>query len=184
MLNIKKIAEISPEAKVSLIFGFLAFIVSLFFGLAVGNRIVILLTRVLFFTIVYATIGYASMLVIKHFVPEVYEILNKVLNIGQSLDMATESSDVTMQSEYKNSDDSDKGEGIVSSDSGNESIDVGATYNEAFTPLEAKDFTTFTTEESKPKKMGKHIVLDDKKIHYEPKIMAEAIRTMIKRDKD
>ncbi|HOE20959.1 MAG TPA: hypothetical protein PKJ69_08375 [Spirochaetota bacterium] len=184
MLTIKKITEISPEAKVSLIFGLLAFIVSLFFGLVVGNRIVILFVRVLFFTVIYATIGYASMLVIKHFVPEVYEILNNLLNIGQSLDTVTESSAEMMQSEDKSSDDYEKGEVVVSSDSGNESINRGTTYNEAFTPLEAKDFTAFTTEESKPKKMGKHIVLDDKKIQYEPKIMAEAIRTMIKRDKD
>ena len=37
------------------------------------------------------------------------------------------------------------------------------------------------TEESK---MGKHILVEEKRVKYEPKIVAEAIRTMISRDND
>lgn len=183
MLFNEKMSKIPLEGKVSIIFGILAFFVSLFFGIMVGNRIGILLGRVLFFTVIYSAIGYGSLLIIKRLVPEVYEILNQSFefskkDISQEEYVSVKPDETsTVQEESATRDEEYTGQTSVSGTS-------DTSYSEVFTPLEAKDFTNLSTKDSKPKKMGKHIVLDDKKIQYEPKIMAEAIRTMLKRDKD
>ncbi|MDH7553332.1 MAG: hypothetical protein QHH74_06745 [Spirochaetota bacterium] len=183
MLFNEKMFRISLEGKVSIIFGILAFFVSLLFGIIAGNKISILFSRVLFFTVIYAAIGYGSLLIIKRLVPEVYEILNQSFefsqkNVSQEEYVSVKPDETSeVREESATRDEEYTAETSVSGTS-------DSSYNEVFTPLEAKDFTNLSTKDSKPKKMGKHIVLDDKKIQYEPKIMAEAIRTMLKRDKD
>ncbi|MCX8122839.1 MAG: hypothetical protein N3F66_01585 [Spirochaetes bacterium] len=182
MLINDKIMGLSLEVRIAIIFGIIAFLISLLFGIIVGNKIGIVFTRVLFFTILYAGIGYASLLIIKRLVPEMYEILNQ--SFGFSRKNISQEENITVKPDESSNikeggvANQDYGAGTVSSET------QDTTYSEAFTPLEAKDFTNLSTKDSKPKKMGKHIVLDDKKIQYEPKIMAEAIRTMLKRDKD
>lgn len=178
--------RISLEVKVAIIFGILAFFVSLLFGVMVGNKIGILFGRILFFTVLYAAIGYGSLLIIKRLVPEVYEILNQTLEFSKR--NVTQEEFVTVKPDEPNTvqEEGPQGDEEYTADtqiSGTSDTSY-TSYNEVFTPLEAKDFTNLSTRDSKPKKMGKHIVLDDKKIQYEPKIMAEAIRTMLKRDKD
>lgn len=183
MILSEKIYKISLELKVSILFGILAFVVTLLFGSMVGNKIGILIGRVLFFTVVYAAIGYGSLVIIKRRVPEVYEILNQSFGFPKS--NVSQDEYVTVKPDESN---------VVQEEgpNGNEenipdtsiSKKADTSYTEVFTPLESKDYTNLSTKDSKPKKMGKHIVLDDKKIQYEPKVMAEAIRTMLKRDKD
>ncbi len=183
MLFNEKMFRISLEGKVAIIFGILAFLISLLFGIMVGNKIGILFGRVLFFTVIYSALGYGSLLIIKRLVPEVYEILNQSFKFLQSKESQEEYITVkpdetsTVQEESATRDEEYTAEKSASGTS-------DTSYKEVFTPLETKDFTTVSTKDSKHKKMGKHIVLDDKKIQYEPKIMAEAIRTMLKRDKD
>jgi hypothetical protein len=183
MLLNEKMFKISLEVKVSILFGILAFFVSLLFGIMVGNKIGILFGRVLSFTVLYAAIGYGSLVIIKRLVPEVYEILNQSFELSKRKVSQEEYVTVkpdetnTVQEEAATGDDGYTADTLVSGT-------ADTSYNEVFTPLESKDFTNLSTKDSKPKKMGKHIVLDDKKIQYEPKIMAEAIRTMLKRDKD
>ncbi len=189
MILNEKILRISLEGRVAIIFGILAFFVSLSFGIMVGNKIGILFSRVLFFTVLYAVIGYGSLLIIKRLVPEVYEILDqsfelskKSLNQEESIVVKPDESSGIREKSTIRGDSSAVDEVYATGSAVSGTSD--ATYNEVFTPLGVKDFTNLSTRDSKPKKMGKHIVLDDKKIQYEPKIMAEAIRTMLKRDKD
>ncbi len=181
LLNVKMF-RISLEGKVSIVFGILAFFVSLLFGIIVGNKISILFSRILFFTVVYAALGYGSILIIKHLVPEVYEILKESLEFSKGNTSQEEYVTVKPDGTSTVKEQGATGEEVYTDTSVSGPSDMS--YSEAFTPLEAKDFTNLSTNDSKPKKMGKHIVLDDKKIQYEPKIMAEAIRTMLKRDKD
>jgi len=149
----------------------------------VGNKMGILFGRVLFFTVLYAAIGWGSLLIIKRLVPEVYEILNQSFEFSKR--NVSQEEYVTVKPDETNT---VQEEGPQGDEEYNPDTSISGTadtsYNEVFTPLESKDFTNLSTKDSKPKKMGKHIVLDDKKIQYEPKIMAEAIRTMLKRDKD
>ncbi|MGQ9842509.1 MAG: hypothetical protein ACUVRK_03000 [Spirochaetota bacterium] len=175
--------KISLELKVSMLFGIIAFFVSLLFGSMVGNKIGILISRVLFFTVVYAALGYGSLVIIKRRVPEVYEILNQ--SFGFSKRNVSQEEYVTVKPNELNA---VQEEGPNGNEENTPDISISkkadTSQTEVFTPLESKDYTNLSTKDSKPKKMGKHIVLDDKKIQYEPKVMAEAIRTMIKRDKD
>ncbi|MGB4268491.1 MAG: hypothetical protein WBK20_04840 [Spirochaetota bacterium] len=175
--------KISLEVKVSIIFGILAFFVSLLFGIMVGNKIGILFGRVLIFTVIYAAIGYGSLLIIKRLVPEVYEILNQSFGLLKRNESQEEYVSVKPDETSRVPEESaTRDEEYTADKSASGTLDTS--YNEVFTPLDAKDFTNLSTKDSNSKKMGKHIVLDDKKIQYEPKIMAEAIRTMLKRDKD
>lgn len=183
MLLNEKMYKISLELKVSILFGILAFFVSLLFGSMVGNKIGILIGRVLFFTVIYAAIGYGSLVIIKRRVPEVYEILNQSFEFSKR--NVSQEEYVTVKPDESNAvqEEGPKGDEEYTPDI-SISGKADTSYTEVFTPLESKDYTNLSTKDSNPKKMGKHIVMDDKKIQYEPKVMAEAIRTMLKRDKD
>ena len=128
---------------------------------------------------VFFIVGYGTVTVLKNYVPEIYEAL---VSAGEK----SGEKGLEGQAEVNISDI----ESDVSSDTGNEpETDKG----EEFTEFTQKDFDRYkTTDDSgldasltaSGGKLGKHIIVQEQFNSYEPKIMAQAIRTMMSKDKD
>lgn len=165
--------NIQWEVRLAFVLGVSALVLSPVVGIVAGNPVIIVLIRAVVFSIVFALIGYGSIFVIKKFVPEFYEAVFANANHG---------GDVT-ESEISGDEISD-----FSSESVDESGEVENGIEEELEPAsETPDSSLALSsgEDSSPsksgRKMGKHI-LEEKGMKFEPKLMAEAIRTMMSKD--
>lgn len=158
------------EAKSAMLFGITALVISFVLGLLAGNNIGFVLLRTLMLSLVFAGIGFGVIVVLRKFVPEFIEMIESVQSpkdealdedviIDQNVEMP--SSDISFDSK-----ESEK-----------------VTEKVKFEPFGKEDFVNISSQPSFTEgKLGKHFIDEKKKIKYEPKIIAEAIRTMIRRD--
>lgn len=164
--------ELGIELKSGILFSVLALVLSLIAGFAGGVPAGMVLFRSLVITPVFFVVGFGIILVIKKFVPEVYEILS---NLKASEDPAEKVEIST--------------EGFSGSDEEtSEKSDAGFTeftekdYDRLQTVNDSGLDSAFSTSDGK---LGKHIIVDSNQFNsYEPKLMAMAIKTMMSKDKD
>lgn len=158
--------EIDLKYRFSVVFAVIALILSIIIGLFAGNDIGLVVIRSMIMTIAFMILGYGVIFIVQKFVPEALGIVGS--------DEPLPSDDVQIESEAVVSEIN--GDEIVQEDV----LDVG---EDDSVPLVdstlKKDYFNMGEEEGK---LGKHIIVDESKIKYEPKIMADAIRTMLKRD--
>ncbi|HOP63579.1 MAG TPA: hypothetical protein PK358_03480 [Spirochaetota bacterium] len=168
------------EQKYGAVFGAAAFVLSLLTGLVSGVSFTVTIIRSLIMIPVFFIVGYGTLSVLKKYVPEIYDAL--VNTAGRGVKAGAESETEIFISE---TDAADEGAAAESESSG------GATGE--FTELTGKDFDRYKTAddtvldstfEASNGKMGKHIIVEEQFNDYEPKIMAQAIRTMMSKDKD
>ena len=163
--------ELGIELKSGLIFSVLAFVLSVIAGFSGGVPSGMVLFRSLVIIPVFFVVGFGIILVIKKFVPEVYEILS---NLKVSEDPA-EKVDITTDSIFSGNDEI------------SEKSDTGFTeftekdYDRLQTVSDSSLDRTLSTSDGK---LGKHIIVENQFNSYEPKLMAMAIKTMMSKDKD
>ncbi len=172
-----KISEINIDIKITALFGFCALILSFLISMFAGNSILLTLLRTLIFTVIFSAIGYASLFVLKKYVPEVYEIFSSDYTA-----MSKESNDsVNMESETSDL----KEEDIDYSDNGvPEEKVVMDNESETLSDIDIKD-SDATLQEIEPE--NNKLDFSEKKkdnFKYEPKIAAQAVRTMMNRDEN
>jgi len=164
-----------------IVFGGSALLLSLLISLATGNNLLYSLGQDFIFGLVFACVGFVAALVVKKFIPEFY-------------DMGAPSDSVPIES----SDNVEIVDGVPST--GNFSAPVSAAEpvrefsqsDDSIPPAEAgkvafepladhvKNYDSGDLDTPRGK-LGKH-VLENKAMKFEPKIMAEAIRTMMSKD--
>lgn len=182
------------EYRVGLIFGVVALFLSLLIGIAAGNPLTIGIVRAIIFAVVFSLIGAGSVVLIKKYVPDLFSLFT---NEGETL-RRTEQPENVVIGDSPDSINQDAPEGNYSgaraedegiSKSGVDS-EPSAGSESQFEPLgdyykRSADIesSSSVSEKNVPtmKKMGKHL-LKEKGIKYEPKIMAEAIRTLMSKD--
>jgi len=170
--------ELAIEMKSGIIFSILAFVSSIIAGFAGSVPAGMVFLRTLIIIPVFFVVGFAMILVIKKFVPEIYEILSN-LNVS--------------------SEDSAEKVEIVSDNTGEE---IPEKSDSGFSEFTEKDYDRLQTVKDSDKllpvsdsgldnvlhtsggKLGKHIIVENQLNGYEPKLMAQAIRTMMSKDKD
>ena len=175
MISIK---NLNIEYKFLIIFGILSLIMSLLIGIISGIDFSVITIRMLIFVPIFAGLGYGIAFVLKRYIPELYQLL---------AGLNEDSTDVM----------GDKDEtGNISediSDPGRDEASMGDEVDGDFTEFNSDDFTKLESVEGidadkgtniSNKKLGKHIISKEKIAKYEPKLMAEAIRTMMSRDED
>lgn len=147
------------------VFFTLGLLISLTAGFMVGNRITYIVFVSLLSSVAFAMLGFGIHKVLEMKVPEFLNYLAELAGIVQ---------------ESRGSHD-DMGEGIASGTYGDgqnldgemsDNVDGMNEANQSFAGAEAK----------KSGKFGDHIVVDNIPIKNEPKLMAEAIRTMMSKD--
>jgi len=171
--------EMGLELKTAVLFGMISLVLSLVIGIASGNNFGNALITSMILMLVFSGLGYGVIFVLRNFVPEFLEVFNSssgVDHTGDTIDLNNEQvSDDTVPEGV--------GDTLDTDDSGLPGGKAGDTVD--FEPLETKEMKRYSTgSEKQDSKLGKHIVVDQKKVKYEPKIVAEAIRTMMRRDND
>jgi len=171
--------QMGIEQKYGAVFGLAAFILSLLTGLVSGVSFSITIIRSLIMAPVFFIVGYGTIAVLKKYVPEIYQALASAgANLSES--GSEEQAEVNLAD-------------LQTGGAADEYDESGKEKGEEFTEFTQKDFDRYkTTEDSgldaafnaSGGKMGKHIIVQEQFNSYEPKIMAQAIRTMMSKDKD
>jgi hypothetical protein len=147
-------------------FGIIGLLISLIFSLFSKNPIFVILTNIFVSTIVSIVIGIVIFFILKQKVPEILEVF--------------EGDSSSFRSYKEQEEENFEGEYDYSSDT----LETSESLN-----LASSDDTTdevqpikIDTSGEKTKHFGDHIVVDKITIKNEPKLMAEAIRTMLSKD--
>lgn len=174
--------ELAIEVKSGILFCLIAFIFSIFAGFAGGVPAGMVFFRGFIIAPVFFVVGFGIILVIKKFVPELYEMLSN-LNTSQE-------------------DDAGKVEINIDDASGNAGEENSEKSDSGFSEFTEKDYERLQSVRDSDRsqtvgdsgldgvlntsggKLGKHIIVDNQMNSYEPKLMALAIRTMMSKDKD
>ncbi len=166
-----KFDELGMELKSGIIFSVLALFLSVIAGFAGGVPSGMVFFRSLVITPVFFVVGFGIILVIKNFVPEVYEILS---SLKTSEDPA-EKVDITADSFMSGSEDFSEKTDSGFSEFTEKDYDRLQSVNDS-----GLDGALSTSDG----KLGKHIIVQNQFNSYEPKLMAMAIKTMMSKDKD
>lgn len=163
--------KIKLEYRSSAIFAVIAFIITILAGIIGGIDFSVIVIRILIAIPFFAALGYGVIYVIKTYVPELYELLTSLRTERR------EGEPEEMEVEDRS------GRGI--------SEPVAGEAPEEFTETRESDYehieTPVTSEmdaslNPSQGKLGKHIVVNEKFGKYEPKLMAQAVRTMMRKD--
>jgi len=164
--------QIKFEYKFGIVFSAVALVLSLATGFIAGISAGVVIVRGLVIAAVFFGMGFSVIMVVKRFVPEAYDVLSSPR-------------------------EPQTGEGEAAA--GDAMPQVDEPYQEAgeeppqFTEFTEKDFDRYNTPgdsgiESSPDvsggKLGKHVLVEQQFSGYEPKLMAQAIKTMMSKDKD
>ncbi len=183
MIDVK---NLQIELKVGAFLGLSALVLSLLTGVIAGIPAGITILRAFVAMLIFTGIGYGAVTVLKKFVPEIGDIKTGALQEGEEPEAKIE--------EY-------------SADEGDSTSPVGE-----FSEVSAENFTELNTDEiprvqpgesefdptsdlsvkngtegavnPSAGKLGKHIIANEEQFKYEPKLMAEAVRTMMSKDEE
>lgn len=166
-----QIKALDIKFKVGIAFSLGALFISFVLGFVSGNGAATVIARSFILAIVFFIIGYLFVLVIQKYVPEFNTVLNR--NAGAV--------NGEMDSDENNEFDSNDAGGM---EAGQSDIEAGGPggEEEEFVPSQSADYPEVGSTGVPGSEIGKHFIVGENKIKYEPKIMADAIRTMLKKD--
>lgn len=161
--------SLSLRNKFILVFGSFGFFLSLLTGIVAGVSFGSVVLRAFIFLLVFSALGFGLHFLFEFRMPEVLEVLT-----GQSGDDELEAA--------ADAEDLDVGEGgavTASEGEGGESYTGGGAVGLGdSSPAGARNLEG----EKKSGVFGDHILVEGVKIQNEPKLMAEAVRTMLAKD--
>jgi len=182
MINLRKF---DIEYTIATLFGLLGFVLSFIIGLLAGNDVGVVMARAILFAFVFSIISYISMFTVKKYIPEIYEIINSKKSSEQNEDLAISPEEVMDSSVSLE-------EGADTSIPPEESAPIPKQTKK---DVSEEELTTIDTSDMKISDShldisqetrgidGQVTVSKGKKnIKYEPKLMAKAVRSMMKRD--
>ncbi len=180
--------KINLEYKSTVLFGFTALLLSFFIGLLAGVRWNVVFIRSLILMIVFSVIGFGVCFILKKYVPEVYELMSSLASLPRG---GKEEADAVVSAA--------RDQGAAPGDADDfeaRDIEEAGELSEApvsteFKELDKEGLSHFSTApggtgsiNTRSGKLGKHILESEKLAKYEPKIMAQAVRTMMSKDRE
>ena len=188
MIDIK---AIGIEYRIAGIFAGIAFLVSILGGVAAGVSLGVIIFRMIVSSIVFGGLGFGAVFVLKNYVPEVMGIFSSSETAaGDNPDAVEIPSDAQASAAEEAAFEGADGEKTEGQSGGftefsgdeyprvNESTDMSG-LNDELNSLEAGRSGGMNASKGK---LGKHIISTEEKFQYEPKLMAQAVRTMMKKD--
>ncbi len=180
--------KLGLENKIIAGFGLAAVAFSFITGLISGVSLGSIIFRLFFVLIIFAGLGVAIVFVLKKYTPELFDALQSSDDVDPE-SMQIDSDGIKEESYAADSEvAADKMSDADGQGSANES-DKGE-----FQELTSKDFQSVSdsdlgladagTAAGGSGKLGKHVIVDEKFGKYEPKIMAEAVRTMMSKEEE
>jgi hypothetical protein len=183
MINYK---SIGAEYITGAFLGGLALVISLLIGFISGNRMSLVFFRTVINTLLFTGIGIVCIFVIKKFVPEVYQVFS-TLNDAENIEIKTEEFKDNTKAESSSTSEiasgiNDMTEPETKSSLNHEDKELENEFNILDKqPAEFSDGSDFSSNDSNIENNTRGTV-KNKSIKYEPKIAAQAIRTMMKKD--
>ena len=163
--------KIGWETKAIVIPGAAAFLISLAGGIVSGNPFYVVILRAFIFSIVFSALSFGSLSVLKKFVPEFFDSIAAVMPGAETGDAQE---DISPDSELAADDRYDASE--AEQDSGSvEPYDAPPSFAPA--GLDQISGSAFPSKSGRKK-------LEEQTLKFQPKIMAEAIRTMMSKDNE
>jgi hypothetical protein len=183
MLDFKKI---KLEYRVSALLGFGAFVLSLLTGIIMGFNWNTVMLRSLVMMAVFSGIGMGISAILKTYVPELYELFTSVAAPSKSAGDAAAGEE-------------GRSERTVSEQKAEETQPIATVEIErepappktapSFNELDKDMLSQFSSAPGRSDaintaegKLGKHVLKTEKLARYEPKVMAQAVRTMMSKD--
>ncbi len=197
-----QVGELGVEFKSGVLFAIFSLVFSILAGFAGGVPLIMILIRALIITPVFFIVGYAIVLVIKKFVPEVYEAISNLKgspeDAAEKVEISFDSADSAYPSDSNESPGYPVDEGSVKPDSGfseftEKDYERLQTVKDSDRIQTVKDYDKMQTVNdsgldsvlhNSGGKLGKHLIVENQLNSYEPKIIAQALRTMMSKDKD
>jgi hypothetical protein len=191
MIHLK---NINTKYIISTGFGLLGLILSLFVGIFSGNGISAVFFRAFITAIIFSIVGFICLFIIEQFVPEIYQIVNSMnienanVNVENTESIITDNTE-NVESNISNDNNENIKIGNIESDDSSISNEILTVKNDdtqlerQFNTIEKQtdNYSSLNTDEKDSSTISRDI-LKDNRIKYEPKIAAQAIRTMMKRD--
>ena len=186
MISLK---SLGIEYKAGSVIGLSALVLSLLIGLLSGNEFLYSVGRAFFFGVLFALMGFGGVFLLKKYVPEVLQIAEigsavKPVDTSENVEVVADNAAVSGTSGFVSSapvNESEKSEEMADTVPGQKgSVPQFEPLGEYFKKDSASDALS-SDDLGEASKMGKHL-LKEKKIDFEPKIMASAIRTMMSKD--
>jgi hypothetical protein len=172
-----KLEGLGIETKAGLLFGVTGFVLSFITGFVSGVSFSVVIIRSVITVLVFSGIGFAVLMILKKFVPEMYEIL---ASSGNSEEAAVHEPDLNRSERY--SDNNGLSESLDDETPSSEFREMDDQSYERLTSVEDQGLNSeLNVSEGK---MGKHIIMQDEFNGYEPKLIADAVRTMMSKDKE
>lgn len=157
------------KIRFSVIMALAAFILSILIGFLVGNYIINILLKAVAFSLLFAALTYGVLDFLEKKVPEFFQIFS---GLGSASALKSDESESAAEYSAGNEKESMSEEGVAAPDLGQEADLTKSELQDA--GLSKKGLGN----------LGSHIMVKDKKIINEPKLMAEAIKTMMARDSE
>jgi hypothetical protein len=177
MINYK---NIGVEYLTGALFGLFALLISLLIGFIAGNRITLIIFRTFLNTLIFSAIGAACIFIIKKFVPEMYQVIS-MSNGTESIEINTNDlSDKAGSDNRVNVSGAPENADVSSHEHGNrEDSELENEFNAI--DKQTSGNSSFDMKGDNSDNISRDVI-KDKTVRYEPKIAAQAIRTMMRKD--
>lgn len=177
--------KINLEYKSTALFGFIALLLSFIIGLIAGVRWNVVFLRSILLMVVFGVIGFGICFILRKYVPEVYELVSSLAALPGGREEGEASIAVVPEMALE------EGGEAEARDIAEEGVQTEAPVATDFKELDKEGLSHFSTMpggagsvNTKSGKLGKHILESEKLAKYEPKIMAQAVRTMMSKDRE
>ena len=172
-----KLQGLGIETKAGLLFGVTGFVLSFITGFISGVSFSVVIIRSVITVLVFTGIGFAVLMILKKYVPEMYEVLS---DSGDSGEAAVHEPDGNSSEIY--SDNNGLSESMEVETASSEFKELNDQSYERLTSVEDQGLNNELNVSAG--KMGKHIIMQDEFNGYEPKLIDEAVRIMMGKDKE
>ncbi len=172
-----KLKGLGIEIKSGLFFAVVGFLFSFITGFVAGISFSVVILRSVITALIFSFLGYVAVIIIRKYVPEIYEMF--FMQEDSAQEEATEQR-------------AENGDGFTRADEIIESAEESGD-NSGFRGLDDQSYERLTSVQNQELdsdlnisagKMGNHIIIQDQFNGYEPKLMADAVRTMMSKDKE
>jgi hypothetical protein len=189
--NMINFRNIGVQYLTGILFGLFALVLSLLIGFLSGNRISLVIFRTFLNTFIFSLIGTGCIFIIKRFVPEIYQIIS-FSDDAENIEIKTEEISGKSNSTRKKSKENPESNSEELKQENPDSAENEMSLNEKRDDTELenefnvldKQPSGFSSENSSNNNSDNvsSKIIKDNSIKYEPKIAAQAIRTMMKKD--
>jgi hypothetical protein len=185
MISLK---NIHPEYKSTALVGFIALVLSFLTGFLAGIRWNVVVLRSFILMVVFAAIGFGAIVILRKFVPEIYDLLASTQREPELEEAGKDTGYAEEAGASAAVPDIDEEGTARSSGEAEAPAEVAA---DEFKEIDKDALSRYSTAagaggpvNTGKGKLGKHILEKEKLAKYEPKIMAQAVRTMMFKDRE